>query len=52
MPGDPLKKVLPGQKLEVPAGAFNGFLDAVRYVRARQHNQEAEAGLSSFDALC
>jgi len=30
MPGDPLKKVQAGQRLEVPAEAWNAFLDAVR----------------------
>lgn len=44
MPGDPHKKVLPGQKLEVPAEAFNSFIEAARYVRARQHGTQSEAG--------
>ncbi len=44
MPGDPLKKVQAGQRLQVPAEAFNAFLDASRYVRARQHNTESESG--------
>lgn len=44
MPGDPLKKVQPGQRLQIPAEAFNAFLDASRYVRARQHNNESEPG--------
>ncbi len=38
MAGDPLKKVLPGQRLELPAGAFNAFMDAARYVRSHQHD--------------
>jgi len=43
MGGDPFKKVLPGQKLQIPAEAFNGFIDAAAYVRARQHNAETDA---------
>lgn len=42
MDGDPFKKVLPGQKLRIPAEAFNGFIDAATYVRARQHNSETD----------
>jgi hypothetical protein len=43
MPGDPFKKALPGQRLVLPADAFNGFVDAANYVRARQHNTESDA---------
>jgi hypothetical protein len=43
MPGDPFKKALPGQRLVIPADAFNGFVDAANYVRARRHNIESDA---------
>ena len=35
MPGDPFRHVRPGQKLEVPAAAYNAFLDAARRERGR-----------------
>ncbi len=35
MPGDPFRRVRPGQKLEVPAAAYNAFLDAARRERGR-----------------
>ncbi len=44
MPGDPLKKVQAGERLEIPAEAWNAFLDAVRWVRQQQHNRDQEAG--------
>jgi len=43
MPGDPFKKALPGQRLVIPADAFNGFVDAANYVRAGQHNTASDA---------
>ena len=43
MPGDPLKKVQAGQRLKVPAEAWNAFLDAVRWVRNQQHSRDQEA---------
>ncbi len=36
--GDALKKVQAGQRLEIPAVAYNAFIDAVRVQRAAQHN--------------
>ena len=33
MPGDPFKKVQPGQRLEISAAAYNAFIDAARAVR-------------------
>lgn len=44
MPGDPLKKVQAGERLEIPADAWNAFLDAVRWVRQQQHSRDQEAG--------
>ncbi|GIW89557.1 MAG: hypothetical protein KatS3mg108_3881 [Isosphaeraceae bacterium] len=44
MPGDPLKKVQAGERLEIPAEAWNAFLDAVRWVRQQQHSRDQEAG--------
>ena len=43
MPGDPFKKVLPGQRVTIPAEAWNAFVDAANYVRARRHNTESDA---------
>ncbi len=37
MAGDAFKKVQPGQRLEIPAEAYNAFLDAARAVR--EHKQ-------------
>jgi hypothetical protein len=37
MVGDAFKKVQPGQRLEIPAAAYNAFLDAAR--AAREHKQ-------------
>ena len=36
MAGDPLKKVHAGDQLEIPAEAYNAFLDAVRATRSQQ----------------
>ena len=36
--GDPLKKTQPGQRLEIPAEAYNAFIDAARHVRDQRHN--------------
>ncbi|GIW55568.1 MAG: hypothetical protein KatS3mg082_1972 [Nitrospiraceae bacterium] len=44
MPGDPFKKVQAGERLEIPAEAWNAFLDAVRWVRQQQHSRDQEAG--------
>ena len=44
MPGDPLKKVQAGERLEITAEAWNAFLDAVRWVRQQQHSRDQEAG--------
>ena len=35
MAGDEMKKVRPGQRLEVPAGTYNRFVDAVRATEQR-----------------
>ena len=43
MPGDPFKTVAAGQRLEVPATAYNAFLDAARQTRGRLHETEADA---------
>lgn len=42
--GDAFKKVQAGQRIAITAEAYNAFLDASRYVRARQHNNESESG--------
>lgn len=42
--GDPYKKVLPGQRLQFPAEAFNAFLEAARDVRGRRHNHGGRSG--------
>ncbi len=33
MAGDPFKKVRPGERLKIPAAAYNGFVDAARMAR-------------------
>ena len=43
--GDALKKVQAGQRMEIPAEAYNAFIDAVREERARRHSIQQEAGL-------
>ena len=42
--GDPLKKVQRGNRLEIPAEAYNAFIDAARQQRASQHDVLREAG--------
>lgn len=37
---DPLKKVQPGQKLTIPAAAYNAFIDAAMAEKSRLHNVE------------
>ena len=34
--GDAFKKVAPGQRLKISAGAYNAFVDSARYARDRQ----------------
>jgi hypothetical protein len=36
MAGDAFKQVRPGERLEIPAVAYNAFLDAVKWVRQQQ----------------
>ena len=36
MAGDPLKKIQPGDRLEIAAEAYNAFVDVVRRVRSQQ----------------
>lgn len=36
MPGDPLKKVHPGEPLVIPAAAYNAFVEAAQAERQRQ----------------
>jgi hypothetical protein len=43
--GDALKKVQAGQRMEIPAEAYNAFIDAVREERARRHSIEQDAGV-------
>src|SRR5262245_27587613 len=40
---DRYRKVAPGRPLEIPADAWNAFLDSVRDLRGRQHSALAEA---------
>ncbi|WP_428937755.1 hypothetical protein [Fontivita pretiosa] len=39
---DPLTKVQSGQKLRIPAAAYNAFVDAARDLRQRQQRQDQE----------
>ena len=41
--GDPLKKVQAGQRLEIPADAYNAFVDAARAERSRRHDVAQDA---------
>ena len=41
--GDPLKKVQAGQRLEIPADAYNAFIDAARAERSRRHDVAQDA---------
>ena len=41
--GDALKKTQAGQTLEIPAEAYNAFIDAVRDVRGRRHDVSQDA---------
>lgn len=44
MAGDPLKKVQPGERLNIPAEAYNAFIDAARATRGQQAlGSEADA---------
>ena len=43
MSGDPFRRVLPGERVTLPAAAWNAFIDAANYVRSRRHNTESEA---------
>ena len=40
---DPLKKAQAGQQLEIPAEAYNAFVDAARFVRERRHDVAQES---------
>jgi len=42
---DPLRKVQPGQKVQIPASAYNAFIDAAIAQRGRQHDVEVDASL-------
>ena len=44
---DPLSKVRPGEKLRLPADAYNAFIDAARYVQQRQRGAESQGIPSS-----
>ena len=41
--GHPFKKVQPGQKLEIPAEAFNTFIDAALDLKARQQSRGGQS---------
>ena len=41
--GDPLKKVMPGDRLKIPARTFNTFIDAARDFQERQRGQGRDA---------
>ncbi|MFO0799681.1 MAG: hypothetical protein U0804_19600 [Gemmataceae bacterium] len=43
MPGDPLQHVQAGQRLEVPAAAYNAFADAARRVRGQFHEADRDS---------
>jgi len=35
MPGDAFQTVLPGERLAIPAAAYNAFLESARYTRGK-----------------
>lgn len=45
--GDIWKKARPGQRLEIPAAAYNAWVDAARAERNRQHDMAQDAGLEN-----
>jgi len=45
---DGLKKVSPGQRLRIPAGAYNAFVDAARFARDRQADLGGSPSASAF----
>jgi hypothetical protein len=44
--GDPLKKVQPGQRMQIPAEAYNAFIDAAQAHKSRRHDLEQGTGLA------
>jgi hypothetical protein len=50
MPGDPLKYVQPGQPLEMPAQAFNTFVDVGRWFRNQRQQSGAQIVADVFSA--
>jgi hypothetical protein len=46
MTGDAFKKVQPGQRLHIPAAAYNAFVDAAQAHRSQQHNVQQPPGES------
>jgi hypothetical protein len=42
MAGDPFKNVLPGERMVIPAAAYNAFLDAARRNRAQLHETDRD----------
>jgi hypothetical protein len=46
MTGDAFKKVQPGQRLQIPAAAYNAFVDAAQAHRSQQHNVQQPPGES------
>ena len=53
MAGDPFRHVRPGQRLEVPAAAYNAFLDAARRERGRMLDtgQDRDADGRKYDVI-
>jgi hypothetical protein len=41
--GDPLKKVQPGQRLHIPAEAYNAFVDAALREKSRRHDSDQQS---------
>jgi hypothetical protein len=46
---DPLRKVQPGQRLRIPAAAYNAFVDAARDLRSRQRSSGSDVSSSPSD---
>jgi hypothetical protein len=48
---EPLRKVQSGQRLRIPAAAYNAFVDAARDLRSRQQSQSQQLAVSQPEAV-
>ena len=50
--GDPFKKATPGQKLRIPAAAYNAFIDSALDFQRRQRDQRGKSRGRPGDESC